>query len=89
MRRELIDIWQRTGKTIVFVTHDVDEAIDLADRIVLLSPKPTRVIDTLAIAEKRPRTLRADMSLMQLRDRILARFHDPFADTNAEEETSP
>ncbi len=89
MRRELIDIWQRTKKTIVFVTHDVDEAIDLADRIVLLSPKPTRVIDALAITEPRPRTLRADTSLMQLRERILARFHDPFADTNAEEETSP
>ena len=54
MRRELIDIWQRTKKTIVFVTHDVDEAIDLADRIVLLSPKPTRVIDTLTIAESGP-----------------------------------
>ncbi len=90
MRRELIDIWQRTKKTIVFVTHDVDEAIDLADRIVLLSPKPTRVIDTLAVTEKRPRLLRANPVLMQQRDRILARFHDPFADANtenAEEET--
>jgi NitT/TauT family transport system ATP-binding protein len=84
MRRELIDIWQRTQKTIVFVTHDVDEAIDLADRIVLLSPKPTRVVDTLTVTENRPRTLRADTSLMQLRDRIMARFHDPFAEETAE-----
>jgi NitT/TauT family transport system ATP-binding protein len=84
MRRELIDIWQRTQKTIVFVTHDVDEAIDLADRIVLLSPKPTRVVDTLSVTEPRPRTLRADTSLMQLRDRIMARFHDPFAEEIAE-----
>jgi NitT/TauT family transport system ATP-binding protein len=87
MRRELIDIWQRTKKTIVFVTHDVDEALDLADRIVLLSPKPTRVIDTLTITEIRPRMLRANPVLMQQRDRILARFHDPFADKNTEEET--
>jgi NitT/TauT family transport system ATP-binding protein len=87
MRRELIDIWQRTKKTIVFVTHDVDEAIDLADRIVLLSPKPTRVVDTLSVAASRPRTLRADTSLMQLRDRIMARFHDPFAEAIAEGET--
>jgi len=87
MRRELIDIWQRTKKTIVFVTHDVDEALDLADRIVLLSPKPTRVIDTLTITENRPRMLRANPVLMQQRDRIFARFHDPFADKNAEEET--
>ena len=92
MRRELIDIWQRTKKTIVFVTHDIDEAIDLADRIVLLSPKPTRVIDTLTIAEQRPRMLRANPVLMQQRDRILARFHDPFAETNTEntrEEAQP
>jgi NitT/TauT family transport system ATP-binding protein len=87
MRRELIDIWQRTKKTIVFVTHDVDEALDLADRIVLLSPKPTRVIDTLTIVEPRPRMLRANPVLIQQRERILARFHDPFADKNAEEET--
>jgi len=87
MRRELIDIWQRTKKTIVFVTHDVDEAIDLADRVVLLSPKPTRVIDTLTITEPRPRLLRANATLMQQRDRILARFHDPYAEATAEGET--
>src|SRR6185295_1047986 len=37
MRHEIVDIWHRTGKTIVFVTHDVDEALVLADRIIVLS----------------------------------------------------
>jgi hypothetical protein len=48
------------------------------------------VIDTLTITEPRPRMLRANPVLMQQRDRILARFHDPFAeanDKNAEGET--
>jgi NitT/TauT family transport system ATP-binding protein len=76
MRRELVDVWQRTRKTIVFVTHDIDEAMELADRIVLLSPKPTRVIETLAIEEPRPRGLGANSKLNNIRDRILAGFHN-------------
>jgi NitT/TauT family transport system ATP-binding protein len=75
MRRELIEVWQRTRKTIVFVTHDVDEAMELADRVVLLSPKPTRVIDTLTLEAARPRVLGAHPGLNALRDRILAGFH--------------
>lgn len=76
MRRELIEVWQRTRKTIVFVTHDVDEAMELADRVVLLSPKPTRVIDTLTIDAARPRALGAHPGLNALRERILAGFHN-------------
>ena len=43
LRLEIIDIWRKTGKTIVFVTHDIDEALVLADRILVLSRKPTVV----------------------------------------------
>jgi NitT/TauT family transport system ATP-binding protein len=76
MRYELVEIWRRTGKTIVFVTHDVDEALELADRIVLLSPKPTRVVATMTVADTRPRTIGSSPSLAILRDRILAGFHE-------------
>jgi NitT/TauT family transport system ATP-binding protein len=76
MRYELVEIWQRTGKTIVFVTHDVDEALELADRIVLLSPKPTRVVETMTVADARPRALGASANLAALHSRILAGFHD-------------
>jgi NitT/TauT family transport system ATP-binding protein len=55
MRVEMERIWQRTGKTVVFVTHDIDEALQLADRIVVLSKKPTRVLDIVTIDAKRPR----------------------------------
>ena len=41
MRREIISIWEQQKKTVVFVTHDVDEALFLADRIIVFSRKPT------------------------------------------------
>jgi NitT/TauT family transport system ATP-binding protein len=83
MRYELVEIWQRTGKTIVFVTHDIDEALELADRIVLLSPKPTRVVETMTVADARPRVLGASANLATLHSRILAGFHDVPAEVTA------
>ncbi len=57
LREEIISIWRKTEKTIVFVTHDIDEALVLADRVLLLSNKPTRILETIEIAEQRPRTI--------------------------------
>ncbi len=58
MQRELLNIWQETKKTILFVTHSVDEAVYLADRIVILTPRPGRVheIDTISLPRPRDRT---------------------------------
>jgi NitT/TauT family transport system ATP-binding protein len=56
MRAEVERIWLETGKTIVFVTHDIDEALQLADRIFLLSPKPARVVETISLTAPRPRS---------------------------------
>ena len=69
MRTEIIDIWRRTRKTIVFVTHEIDEAIELADRIVVLSKKPTRVLETLTVNAARPRDLKS-LELDQVRARL-------------------
>ena len=55
LRAEMERIWQTTGKTVVFVTHDVDEALHLAGRIIVLSSKPTRVADVVEIGAPRPR----------------------------------
>ena len=74
MRSEIVSIWRRTQKTIVFVTHDVDEALVLADRILLLSGKPTRVLETIEVTEPRPRNLDASPALRTHRDRLHARF---------------
>jgi NitT/TauT family transport system ATP-binding protein len=70
LRAEVIALWERTGKTIVFVTHDIDEALVLADRIILMSNKPTRVIDTIAIEKKRPRDIEGAPDLRAHRDRL-------------------
>ena len=52
----LLDIWQRTGKTIVFVTHDIAEAVTLADRICVMSLGPgSRITEVIPVALARPR----------------------------------
>jgi NitT/TauT family transport system ATP-binding protein len=55
MRTEMERIWLETGKTVVFVTHDIDEALQLADRTVVLSNKPTRVLEIIELRTPRPR----------------------------------
>jgi NitT/TauT family transport system ATP-binding protein len=55
MRGEMERIWSETGKTVVFVTHDIDEALQLADRTVVLSNKPTRVLEVVELKTPRPR----------------------------------
>lgn len=57
MGLELLRIWDSTGKTIVFVTHSIEEAIQLSDRILLMSARPSRVRDEFVVPLKRPRTM--------------------------------
>ncbi len=51
----LLDLWQRNRKTILFVTHNVDEAVFLSDHIVILSRRPATILKTSAVTCKRPR----------------------------------
>jgi NitT/TauT family transport system ATP-binding protein len=74
LRAELLAIWQATGKTIVFVTHDIEEALLLADRVLLLSGKPTRLLQIIEIKETRPRRLEAGNALSKWRDQLVASF---------------
>jgi NitT/TauT family transport system ATP-binding protein len=57
MQEELTRLWERTGKTIVFVTHDIDEAVYLADRVVVLTARPARIREEIRIELPRPRSL--------------------------------
>ena len=57
MNLELQRIWRETGKTIVLVTHSITEAVFLADRVVLLSPRPGKIDSILEVGFARPRLL--------------------------------
>ncbi|SMO48471.1 ABC transporter ATP-binding protein [Halorubrum cibi] len=55
LQRELLDVWASTGKTVLFVTHDVAEAVTLADRIVVMAAEPGRVREVVDVDVDRPR----------------------------------
>ncbi|HEY9532352.1 MAG TPA: ABC transporter ATP-binding protein [Burkholderiales bacterium] len=57
MQEELTRLWERTRKTIVFVTHDIDEAVYLADRVVVLTARPARIREEVTIDLPRPRSV--------------------------------
>jgi ABC-type nitrate/sulfonate/bicarbonate transport system ATPase subunit len=57
MQSFLLDIWQGSGKTVVFVTHHIDEAVYLADRVVILTARPGRLLDSVNIDMPRPRNV--------------------------------
>ncbi|OIQ60880.1 bicarbonate transport ATP-binding protein CmpD [Moorella thermoacetica] len=73
MQEELQRIWQQKKKTIVFVTHDIDEAVYLADRVVLFTSNPGRIKTVISIPISRPRD-RSSPDFAALRDQIFTAF---------------
>ena len=57
MQTFLLGLWQGSGKTVVFVTHHIDEAVYLADRVIVLTARPGRVLDSMPIDMPRPRSV--------------------------------
>lgn len=74
LRAQLVELWQETRKTILFVTHDIDEALYLADRIIVLSSKPATVRETVIVGASRPRDPERDPDLKRLRSHLIEIF---------------
>jgi NitT/TauT family transport system ATP-binding protein len=69
LRHELTRIWQQERKTVLFVTHDVEEAVQLADRVVVMGKRPSRIREIVTVDVPRPRDL-DDPNCRRLRDRV-------------------
>src|SRR5438270_5394422 len=63
MQEEVTHLWERTRKTIVFVTHDIEEAVYLGDRVVVLTARPGRIREEVKIDLPRPRSLEIKKSM--------------------------
>lgn len=72
LRGEIHDLRVRTGKTVLFVTHDIDDALTLADRVLVFSGKPTRIVNEFTLPTAHPRDIDHDPALRQLRLRMRA-----------------
>jgi NitT/TauT family transport system ATP-binding protein len=76
LQHELLGIWEKTKKTILFITHSVDEAVFLADRIVVLTPRPGRVCEIIPLTLPRPRD-RTSVEFAKFRRHVLDLINQP------------
>lgn len=74
LQDELLHIWEQDQKTVLFVTHGIEEAIYLADRIVVFSPRPARIVREIRVPFDRPRreAMKIDPEFLELRRDIWA-----------------
>jgi NitT/TauT family transport system ATP-binding protein len=78
MQEELLQIWLKARKTVLFITHQIDEAIYLSDRVLVFSGRPGRVKESLPIPIERPRKLRIkrEPHFHELEDHVWSLIHD-------------
>lgn len=81
MQSELLSIWEQSKKTILFVTHSVDEAVYLSDRIVVMSARPGKIRSIIQVPISRPRN-RTDPEFARLRRDVLALIEEQTLQAN-------
>ena len=77
MQQWLLQVWKEAQRTVLFITHDVDESIFLSDRVLVMSPRPGRIIEDFANPLERPRSLDVltDARFVELKSQILHLLH--------------
>jgi NitT/TauT family transport system ATP-binding protein len=72
LQDELLRIWNTERKTVLFVTHSIEEALYLADRIAVITPRPAQIDKLISVPFARPRdeTVKADAAFVELRQKI-------------------
>lgn len=66
---ELLKLWQKTGTTVIFITHNIEEAVYLSDKIMVLTNKPTKIKTTIDNPLPRPRKV-TDPEFVELRNQV-------------------
>ena len=74
MQDEVLRLWEARGTTMLLVTHDIDEAIYMSDRIVIMTQRPGKIEQTIPVSLTRPRD-RSSSEFLQLRGQILELLH--------------
>ncbi|UUZ93630.1 hypothetical protein LJK87_02510 [Paenibacillus sp. P25] len=74
LQDELLRLWRERGTTMVLVTHDIDEAVYLSDRIIVMTPRPAQIKEILDIRSPKPRA-RNSREFFEYRARILEMLH--------------
>jgi len=64
MQDELVRVWSAEKKAVLFITHNIDEGIKLADRIIVMSPRPGRILDSITLTSPRPRDADSDENVV-------------------------
>lgn len=86
LQAELLALWRRERRTFVFVTHSIEEAVYLGTTVVLMSPRPGRIVETLDVrlphlAHLEPRAVRVHPEFVAMRQRVEEHFHGPVRDS--------
>lgn len=86
MQQWLLSVWEKEKRTIVFVTHDIDEAIFLADRVVVMTPRPGRIHEIIDVPIERPRPVSSltRPEFVALKQRILGTIYNNASPANEE-----